>query len=95
MSTKKYVALFSVGLFFVAAVLSASILSTGDNAQRIGGPHWGMGGVALFGILLFSGGIWKVCDEGDDEGGMVVMMIMPIIMLLIVGMVSVAAPLFV
>ena len=95
MSTAKLVGVFSTVIFVVSAIFSASVLSTGNNAQMIGGPHWGMGGVSVFGILLFSLGMWKMFSDGDDDAIVVVMGIIVIMLLLIVGMVSTAAPLFV
>lgn len=95
MSTKRFVLVFSAAIFIVAAVFSASILSTGNNAQMIGGPHWEMGGVSIFGILLFSLGMWKMFSDGNDEAVVVVMGIIVIMLLLVVGMISTAAPLFV
>ncbi|MDO8470149.1 MAG: hypothetical protein Q7S84_04030 [bacterium] len=95
MSTKKFFAVISPFLFFVAAGMSAMILSAGENARLIGGPHWEMGGVALFGIVLGAYGMRRMSEKGGDDGIPMAALVVMIMLCLIVGMVSTAAPLFV
>lgn len=94
MNRLKLTLLVTTFLFVISAVISAGILRGNGIAAQIGGPHWEMGGVCLFGIALLMFGVWKTLD-GDEEPVIAGIGAVVIMITMVTGLVSVAAPLFI